>query len=106
MSVGEITTMTVCRTCCWQAILPRARSPEFYRNGPAGQFTDIHAGLPGIERDGSVRWADYDKDGGLDILLTGAGTRIFRNLGDDQFADIQAVLPAMSFGSTGEWGDF
>jgi hypothetical protein len=77
-----------------------------YRNSPAGQFTDINTGLPGIERDGSVRWADYDKDGRLDILLTGAGTRIFRNLGNDQFADIQAVLPAMSFGSTGEWGDF
>jgi hypothetical protein len=45
-----------------------------YRND-AGRFVGVSAGLPGAYG-GSVAWGDYDNDGALDILMSGA---IFRN---------------------------
>jgi hypothetical protein len=42
-----------------------------YRNDGGGAFTDIDAGLTGVAAS-SVAWGDYDNDGDLDILLTGA----------------------------------
>ncbi|MFC1573445.1 FG-GAP-like repeat-containing protein, partial [Candidatus Eisenbacteria bacterium] len=56
-----------------------------YRND-AGLFTDIGAGLQGVEFS-SVAWGDYDNDGDLDILLTGEVggfpfiSRVYRNDG-------------------------
>jgi hypothetical protein len=41
-----------------------------YRNEGGAVFTDITAGLPGVDG-GSAAWGDYDNDGDLDILLTG-----------------------------------
>jgi hypothetical protein len=41
-----------------------------YRND-GGVFTDMNAGLPGVEQ-GAAAWGDYDNDGRLDLLLTGA----------------------------------
>ncbi len=46
------------------------RLSRVYRNDGGGVFTDIAAGLPGVDRS-SVAWGDYDNDGDLDILLTG-----------------------------------
>ena len=46
------------------------RISTVYRNDGGGSFTDIGAGLTGVD-DGSVAWGDYDNDGDLDILLTG-----------------------------------
>jgi len=42
---------------------------QIYRNDQ-GVFTDIEAGLPGVEK-GDVEWIDYDLDGDLDIMLLG-----------------------------------
>ena len=39
-------------------------------NNAAGSFTDISAGLIGVQG-ASVAWGDYDSDNDLDILLTG-----------------------------------
>lgn len=46
---------------------------QVWRNLGGGVFTNINAGLSGIQS-GSVAWADFDNDGRLDILLTGYGT--------------------------------
>ena len=78
-----------------------------YRNDGGGKFTDIAAGLQGVFN-GSVAWGDYDRDGDLDILLTGStGTsrisRIYRNDGG-KFTDIGAGLMRVD-DSAVAWGD-
>jgi hypothetical protein len=62
---------------------------RIYRNDPSADgldrvFTDINAGLIGVKL-GSAAWGDYDKDGDLDILLSGYASdgyyisKIYRN---------------------------
>jgi hypothetical protein len=78
------------------------------------RFGDIAAGLPGV-RQGSVAWGDYDRDGRLDLLLTGAtnvppapfGTavsQVWRNTGAG-FSNINVGLPGVANGSVA-WGDY
>jgi len=85
---------------------------KIYRND-LGTFTDINAGLTGIWY-GSAKWGDYDNDGDLDILLSGAKTddtydpvsKIYRNDGNDTFSDqTDIILTAVSYSSL-DWGDF
>jgi hypothetical protein len=64
--------------------------------------------LEGV-RYSSVDWGDYDNDGDLDILLTGAGnsgsiSRIYRN-DSGAFTDINAALEGVS-ASSAVWGDY
>ena len=80
-----------------------------YRND-GGHFYDIDANLPGIIS-GNAAWGDYDNDGDLDILLTGAGgtgtgdiSRIYKN-DNGIFSDINAGLPGVSNGNAA-WGDY
>jgi len=42
---------------------------EIYQNDGSGTFSRVESGLDGTE--GSVTWADYDRDGDLDILSLG-----------------------------------
>jgi len=79
-----------------------------YRNDGAGAFQDISAGLLGVSNS-SVAWGDYDKDGDLDILLTGTSasgsiSRVYRNDGAGAFQDISAGLLGVSSSSVA-WGD-
>jgi hypothetical protein len=85
------------------------RISRIYRNDGSGVFTDIQAGLPGVEF-GSVDWGDYDNDGYIDILMTGyTGTtrlsKIFKNNGYGSFTDIGASLVGISSGRAA-WGDY
>jgi len=86
---------------CLYAFHLRAQSPE-------PLFTAVTTTLPGVT-DASVNWGDYDNDGDLDLLLTGATgvpiTRIYRNDGDFVFTEIAAGLPGVA-GGTGVWGDY
>jgi predicted nucleotidyltransferase len=79
-----------------------------YRNDGNRVFTDIGAGLPGVYL-GSVAWDDYDKDGDLDILMTGYTgseriSRVYQNE-EDSFTDIAAGLPGVRYSSVA-WGDY
>jgi len=81
-----------------------------YRNSgnSNGALTpDINAQLPGV-LNGSSAWGDYDKDGKLDLLLTGNSVsgkiaKVFRNTGSS-FTEAFA-LPGVSDGSVA-WGDY
>lgn len=82
-----------------------------YRNDGSNVWTDISAPLVGAV-DGSVDWGDYDNDGDLDLLVTGAdhdeevsGTKLYRNEGSDSFVDAAIGLPRVSR-SDAEWADY
>jgi hypothetical protein len=80
-----------------------------YRNDGGGAFTDIDAGIEGVDLS-SVAWGDYDNDGDLDILMCGYSyavgrlARIYRNDGGT-FTDLNLGLPDVCDGSVA-WGDY
>ncbi len=78
-----------------------------YRNDE-GTFTDVYPPISAVSS-GSVAWGDFDKDGDLDLLITGyTGSeyiaRVYRNHGGT-FAEIFAGLTAVSASSVA-WGDY
>lgn len=66
------------------------RLSKIYRNNTNGTFTDINVFMQGMSG-GVVSWGDYDNDGDLDILMTGASSNntnaIFENNGNDSFTE-------------------
>lgn len=57
---------------------------NIYRNDRNNNFVNVNAGLPGIHH-GIGRWADYDNDGDLDVIISGNNssgkvlTELYRN---------------------------
>lgn len=90
-----------------------APSTKIYRNDGNNVFTDIQAAIANVDN-GSVDWGDYDRDGDLDILLTGCAdspcsarlTRVYQNNGNGVFANVlSAGLPGVAH-SDARWGDY
>ncbi|MBC8320458.1 MAG: VCBS repeat-containing protein [Bacteroidetes bacterium] len=82
---------------------------KIYRNDRNNKFMDVNADLPGISY-GVGRWADYDNDGDLDIIISGnesSGrviTKLFRNdNGIFNFVDIG--FTDLKLGDIA-WGDY
>lgn len=92
-------------------ITPTFSSPvSIYRN-VNGNFVDINAGLVNAGNRGSVKWGDYDNDGDLDLLVSGAEsniavnyTKVYKN-DHGVFTDINAALPG-TWESDIDWGDY
>lgn len=67
---------------------------RLFRNSGDGTFVDVTdaSGLPSYERSAAASWADYDRDGKLDLYLAAerANQRLFHNLGNGQFEDATA----------------
>jgi hypothetical protein len=75
-----------------------------YRNNGNGTFTDIIAGLAGVESN-SAAWGDYDNDGDLDILISGSGTSVIYRNDNGIFTDIGAGLTG-TVSSSVSWADY
>ncbi len=85
------------------------RISQVWRNQGDGTFANMNVPLPGVS-EGSVACSDFDKDGNVDILLTGVGgsgrlTQLWRNNGDGTFFLVNAGLPTARDGSVA-WADF
>ncbi len=100
----------------WRRLIPLAVCLTSVSVLPAAaQFTDIAAGLTGARN--TVAWGDYDNDGDLDLLSTGAlagGVTGFADIYDNSggtFTGLGAGLPQVLNGvnngkDAAAWGDF
>jgi hypothetical protein len=82
---------------------------QLWRNTGSGFANVPLPGVPGVI-DSSVSWGDYDNDGRLDFLLTGAGisegvSQLWRNTGSG-FTNVPLPgVPGVSYSAVA-WGDY
>ncbi len=72
---------------------------QIWHNLGNGTFSNLGGSLPGVSR-GAVAWGDLDRDGRLDILLsgytsTGAVCQVWRNVGNGSFTNMNIGLPGV-----------
>jgi PKD repeat protein len=90
------------------------RVARVYRNNGDNTFTEqTLIALEGVAGVGTTtRWADYDNDGKLDLLLSGynnsatAITKVYRNNGNGILAEQTGIVIPTYYGSTFDWGDY
>jgi hypothetical protein len=93
----------------WSSHIPTTR---LYRNNGDGSFALVTStGLPELSY-GAAAWSDYDVDGDLDLLLSGADaaqhriSKLYRNNGSGGFSEATNVsLPGL-YVSAAAWGDY
>lgn len=76
---------------------------QIWHNLGHGTFTNIQAGLPGVDA-GAVALGDFDNDGNLDVFLTGysstgAVAQVWRNVGNGLFTNLHTGLPGVLYSS-------
>ena len=82
---------------------------KIYKNHGSSFYEQSGINLPGVLY-GSVAWGDYDKDGDLDILMSGNSNhnsiaKIYKNNGDNSFSELSVNLASVSY-SSAAWGDY
>jgi PKD repeat protein len=85
---------------------------KIYRNNGANTFSEQTGIILTAVNGSSADWGDYDNDGDLDIVLTGADinnngiTKIYENVGNGSFAEKTGIsIPGLQMGSV-KWGDY
>ncbi|MCP4177185.1 MAG: T9SS type A sorting domain-containing protein [bacterium] len=89
---------------------------KIYKNIGDGTFVDINAGLTGVWY-GSAEWGNYDKQNGLDIIITGGTdkvgnspvnpvTIIYKHNGGDNFTEQTLINITEVLKSSVAWGDY
>jgi len=83
---------------------------KIYKNVNGTQLIDSGINLQVVRR-GSLAWGDYDRDGYLDLVISGAiefdqgKTIIYHNNGNETFSDSGVKLEGLYF-SMVAWGDY
>ena len=82
---------------------------KVYKNNGDESFSELNNNLTGFSH-GDAIWGDYDNDGDLDILLSGANSgfnaKIYQNIGNDIFVELtDFAAPELYYGSAA-WGDY
>src|SRR5512133_69971 len=83
---------------------------RLYHNDGNGVFTSVSHPFPNCYL-GAVAWGDYNNDGRLDVIISGATTggglvaNLWRNEGAGIFTDAGANLPGTDLGFAA-WGDY
>ncbi|MFQ6104430.1 MAG: FG-GAP-like repeat-containing protein [Candidatus Glassbacteria bacterium] len=94
-------------------VVNRFLENNLYRNQGDGTFTDV-AESTGVAAGGtcvSALWADYDRDGFTDLLVTRTGSSrclLFHNQGDGSFAEVgeaSGVTDEADWNGA-DWGDY
>lgn len=85
----------------------------FFENNGAGYFTDRSStsGAPLVTKGAGVCAADYDRDGDLDIFISGwkQANVLLRNNGNFTFTDVALAAGVRDFGTASNgscWGDY
>ncbi len=84
---------------------------KIYKNNGDNTFSELPVTTLPKVFNGTAEWGDYDNNGNLDLLITGATStgnvsKIFHNNGNSTFTELSPLnLPAVQYSSS-VWGDY
>ena len=76
-----------------------------YRNLGNNTFADSNAGLSAQDRNQTF-WGDFDRDGYLDVAISGNTNSLYHNNGDGTFTAVPNALPRFFSSGAAAWGDY
>lgn len=81
---------------------------KLFQNGGSNSFADIGFPFQAVQN-ATLKWGDYDRDGRIDLFLSGQGTtgpvsKIYHNESGGFFTDVPTSIGAV-FNGAADWGD-